>query len=430
MIICREMNVVEVDFMGGDESILLSIFIDSKNNELLNGPIKMTDDLRDKISQEKVEIIKAIDIKMERVFDFFKKMKNDEWFYIISEKQLGGVEKNDKDNMIARRQAYLKYKNQGRSDEYINSIMGYLAETCEKYSCELSEIYDIFYCANKNAKKWLGEANKKNRICRFCARKMPETTFKNVAHTIPLALGNRVYFSNYECDDCNHFFGEEIEPHLVGWLGVLNAIYGVKGRTGILNFKLNNGMVSYDKEDDQPVIKCKNINKGNLINNRDGSYTIYQHSIEKYIPVKVYKALVKIALGFIPEDKMHLFKYTINWLMDRKEDIDKKLPKVACCLYQQGDNQQPEIILYLRKKNQGNAPYAVASLMMCGIRLLYIIPFTLNENKDYTFEEDYNAYWNLFSLYSKAPRNWAHVDLSESEKTPVQLKLHINFVGE
>ncbi|MBV8095742.1 MAG: hypothetical protein JO110_21445, partial [Acetobacteraceae bacterium] len=59
--------------------------------------------------------------------------------------------------------------------------------------------------------------DKHDRVCRFCGEHEPKVTFKDRAHAIPEALGNKSLFTNYECDICNHAFGEGIEKHLGNW---------------------------------------------------------------------------------------------------------------------------------------------------------------------------------------------------------------------
>ena len=48
----------------------------------------------------------------------------------------------------------------------------------------------------------IGEQNKEKRICRFCNNKSENVTFKNKAHAISEALGNKTIILNEECDNC------------------------------------------------------------------------------------------------------------------------------------------------------------------------------------------------------------------------------------
>ncbi len=62
----------------------------------------------------------------------------------------------------------------------------------------------------------LGSAERP-RHCRFCGLDEPTVTFKDEAHALPAAFGNTGLFSNYECDACNHLFGESISLPTTSW---------------------------------------------------------------------------------------------------------------------------------------------------------------------------------------------------------------------
>jgi HNH endonuclease len=60
---------------------------------------------------------------------------------------------------------------------------------------------------DKHTKEAVGEPDKSKRVCRFCGRKQPDVTFKNVAHAISESLGNKKIILYEECDECNARFG-------------------------------------------------------------------------------------------------------------------------------------------------------------------------------------------------------------------------------
>src|SRR5688500_17375532 len=59
---------------------------------------------------------------------------------------------------------------------------------------------------------------KNERICRFCGKSSSDTVFKDFAHLIPESLGNKLVFSDFECDNCNHLFGT-YDNHLANFIG-------------------------------------------------------------------------------------------------------------------------------------------------------------------------------------------------------------------
>src|SRR5690242_4591459 len=50
--------------------------------------------------------------------------------------------------------------------------------------------------------------------CRFCDRTQDETSFRDEAHVVPAALGNRRLKSLEECVSCNQE-GSQLEDHLI-----------------------------------------------------------------------------------------------------------------------------------------------------------------------------------------------------------------------
>ncbi|MEC4503531.1 HNH endonuclease [Klebsiella pneumoniae] len=73
--------------------------------------------------------------------------------------------------------------------------------------------------------------------CRYCGKSHTETTFKNKSHAIPLFLGNYVYISRDECDDCNKAFSEGIEDHLDKYTKPFRLVAKIKGRKKVPAYK-------------------------------------------------------------------------------------------------------------------------------------------------------------------------------------------------
>ena len=429
MIICRADGVADVQFENFNEGIILALFVNDAVPPKVIFPMQMSSKLRNEIESARQEICKMTKPEMERIFAYFRKMNDGEWFYVWPEIFLKDLSRYERGKLSGWFQAYMKYKNSGYSEDEINNIMCALGEIAGQYLTKLERIYSIADYSQKNAKKWMGEPNKEERICRFCGKSMPDTTFKEDAHAIPMALGNRLYFNNYECDQCNHFFAEEIEPHLVQWLGVMTIFSMVRGRSGIPARRYKNGMIHFDEANHRMEIiqTVKDATQLAALKNSEGIPVIDLGEGEKYIPARVYRALVKIALGFIPEEFMPWFEETMKWVRDVSDT--RSLPKIARCLYPQGENQQPELVLYLRKDDtRKDLPAAVVSFMTCGVRLLYILPFAANDEIEFISDEDYNGFWEMFALYSKAPITWQHEDLSPN--TPITPHLKLNFIQQ
>ena len=351
-----------------------------------------------------------------RFFSIFKSIKDGEWFYIFPEEFFGDIPDYERRKFADLRQVYLGYKNSGIAEEQIEEYMKVFGDALEKNLTPLEKLYHIKCYTSVHNKRYFGEKNKKLRVCRFCGKSFPAVSFTDLAHSIPLAIGNHIFYNNYECDTCNHFCGEVIEPHLINWLGCMLLFSQTSGRNGIPKLLFEKGLMEYDKENNVIVIvqKKNDIFFNDTLDDEAMTPLIQLGEGTGYIPAFVYRALVKIAIGFFPEQYMGKFKNTINWLLDVTKI--KKLPKIAYSISQiPCNNPQPEIALYIRKGDEfSNLPFAVASVTMCGLRVVYVIPFVDGDKCDFISDEGYQLYWNTFSIYSNAPVQWTFEDLSKS----------------
>jgi HNH endonuclease len=79
------------------------------------------------------------------------------------------------------------------------------------------------------------------RVCRYCHKSKPETTFRQEAHAIPECLGNRRLISLDECDLCNQRFSQSFEHHFDAFSRPLRTLQGIRGKNGVPGFKSPNG---------------------------------------------------------------------------------------------------------------------------------------------------------------------------------------------
>lgn len=161
---------------------------------------------------------------------------------------------------------------------------------------------------------------KENRICYFCKEKFPIAKFTKDAHLIPELLGNRKLVYYNECDICNGMFSK-YENDLANFLGLdltLNFVEGKKKKGGnrvpkfkgdVLNVTptktINHEIISFDRLDFQ-----NNIFR--IADNNTGLFIDYQR--KPYVPINVYKLLVKIALTMLPQTHYNDYEFARNYL--------------------------------------------------------------------------------------------------------------------
>lgn len=162
------------------------------------------------------------------------------------------------------------------------------------------------------------------RTCRFCNRQEPDVTF-DVAHIFPERLGNKYLVSDFECEDCNNLFSD-YESHLVNFLGPKLQIFGINGKKSTTTFSSadKNVKVHSTKIGSKPVtiIAQKNIDKENISTNHTTGINKIEYTKQGYIPTKVYKALLKIALSALSDEEASQYPKLFDWIGPNKGKHD------------------------------------------------------------------------------------------------------------
>jgi len=197
---------------------------------------------------------------------------------------------------------------------------------------------------------------KEERVCRFCGLDYSQTTFKSKSHIISELLGNKYLISDFECDICNALFGKH-ENDLAAFLGMSRTILGVKNRDNkIPTFKSPGNLLVARRSEFYGIkegIKVSREESAKGIFNIDvnSGRTEIKYQKQPYTPIKVYKALLKIALSIIPEkyvaDYRHAFKYLFSD-NDKLSDLakvlhcelpyDYKVENPICFLFRKSDS--------------------------------------------------------------------------------------------
>jgi len=163
---------------------------------------------------------------------------------------------------------------------------------------------------------------KNQRVCRFCGKRMPETSFKKEAHVIPQLLGNKYLVSSFECDQCNSLFSK-YETDLANWLGIMRTVVKPAGKTKAPTFK------SADKKltarqvrmagNEATKISTPLPDKSVIDVNTETGRTVTRYTKTPYTPVNVYRALLKVALCMLHEDETSNYRRQFEFL--RSENI-------------------------------------------------------------------------------------------------------------
>lgn len=242
--------------------------------------------------------------------------------------------------------------------------------------------------------KFLGHPS--NKKCRFCGRDEHEVSFKKIAHVFPESIGNSTLASNYECDDCNQYFGSTIENEYANFFSLYHSIMQISGKNGKpkCGFKVPcsrrttecaNHCIEISFGDSTPyIIGCENIDT-KYVNISQNSITISK-PLGACCPIAVFKAIVKMALTVMPVEELLLFDSTLKWLRVSEHTnfySNKRLLVRYKMIPGFNVTRYPHYVLFRRKKTVWNMPYMLFNLTYGCFSLFVEIPRDSN-NSDIT----------------------------------------------
>lgn len=238
--------------------------------------------------------------------------------------------------------------------------------------------------------KYLGHSS--NKKWRFCGKDEHEVSFKKIAHVFPESIGNNTLASNYECDDCNQYFGSTIENEYANFFSLYHSIMQVSGKNGKpkCGFKVPCSMRTTDCanhcieiafSNSIPYIrKCENVDT-KYVDILQNSITISK-PLGACCPIAVFKAIVKMALTVMPVEEVLLFDKTIKWLYVSEHSnfySNKKLLVRYKMIPGFNVTKYPHYILFRRKKTVWNMPYMLFNLTYGCFSLFVEIPRDPND---------------------------------------------------
>ncbi len=223
-------------------------------------------------------------------------------------------------------------------------------EEIEKWVAEFHSIYklDSSFHTQSNEEFYLGDKN--NKVCRFCNKDKTQTSFKKIAHVVPSFMGNINVKSDYECDKCNELFAK-YETDLASFIG-LRRFYepiGTHDKKKRRVFKLPNSEAEvYATERGTELYDPRN----EIFEELDGGNTV-KCKINKspYVPLNVYKALIKIVISPLRKEVIKDYKKTLAFLQDESldnYDVINKFGKLSILSF--GDFYMKYPIIYVYKK--------------------------------------------------------------------------------
>jgi len=352
-----------------------------------------------------VQKYKSFEPKIQQINSYIKDLKDNEHFFVFPNTKILKEQSFQFFNYLS---ALEKNEDFEKMTKQIDDLFGVLMNSYEMFAFD------------ENTRNKIGEQDKSKRVCRFCDKPNGEVTYRKIAHSISEALGNKKIITNDECDTCNEKFGTGIENDLILYLNLYRSFFGIKSKNGIPKLKGKNFEI-----ENKGTIEIKQYLTDEEINdpNRD-DFKVRLETSQGFTAQNVYKTLAKYALGVIDREQMTNFTDTIKWINGTK-NIDL-LPKVAMLTSYELFSTHPKIMVYIRKTDDENLPYAVAELRFTFLTFVYIIPNSNKDKTDFTQEESFKHFWDFFKHYSSVP-NWKFQKMNDNTTRPFAMNLNFEM---
>ncbi|MBS1773955.1 MAG: hypothetical protein JST82_13945 [Bacteroidetes bacterium] len=260
------------------------------------------------------------------------------------------------------------------------NIEDIIVYTCPKYKREMDAFYAAYelevYLESPVAK--IKHKPQKDRQCRFCGKKYPETRFAREAHLIPEFMGNKYLTSDSECDACNQKFSR-YENDFKYYLGIIPSLTKTPAKGNkVPKFKApRNELVAgiTDKVEGGFVEILKGEHGDAIKVDYDNGVTRIEFRKHSYIPFNVYKAFLKMGLAALPKDEIMHYSNALSVLA-----YDEKMPNAIASVHVTNfpfskRAQEPFLYVFKKRKHTDAIPAHVVILHYQNLIFQFFIPF-------------------------------------------------------
>ena len=244
-------------------------------------------------------------------------------------------------------------------------------DQCARINANYSIIAD--YDMSHNKEILLGDISE-TRKCRFCGRATPYVSFESDAHAVPHLIGNRVLKTLYECDSCNKQLFSKMEEQFDAYMRFYHVSCHVSRNGNTVNtYKCNSkSKAGVSVSDEWTYVNCcVGEDLSTVVNQQNKTITF--SGVRSYIPLAVFKAIVKMALSIMPESDIDNFEDTLKWL--RTSHIQLSHLNLSIRLYEGLNDFNGECMIYKRKDdNKENVPRYLFGLKYNNLFIQISIP--------------------------------------------------------
>jgi hypothetical protein len=233
----------------------------------------------------------------------------------------------------------------------METIRVYIAEEERGLAEAFMEVYEP-YVYQGSLEENLREAKKlKNYTvtCRFCKKDRTQTTFKQDTHLISKLIGNNGYYSIDECDECNQLF-KRYESDLAAYFGTSRTFNHLLNDRKAPSFESANGNIGIKKYSNEIIhlYKKKEATTDFDVNINAGEVNVVIES-QLFRPEYVYRALLKMALGILPQPDIADYEMAFKILLDAENYQELNYLKKICVVETDITLARPFAQLYLKR---------------------------------------------------------------------------------
>jgi|JI10StandDraft_1071094.scaffolds.fasta_scaffold143042_5 hypothetical protein len=165
----------------------------------------------------------------------------------------------------------------------------------------------------------------KDRVCRYCQLNRPEVRFRQTPHLVPELLGRNEHLAYDECDSCNGLFSR-YEKDLSTFLLAYRAMVGIRGKRGFPQFHSRQipgiGHSRLEAGHDPGTgLQITVRTPSDFVVNHEERTGKVKFRVPQFIPLHVYKALLKIGLGLLPPKHIEAHRNSFDWLMGKQVEL-------------------------------------------------------------------------------------------------------------
>ena len=181
----------------------------------------------------------------------------------------------------------------------------------------LAQDYDILkICKLNQTSDEILSSGSAVRKCRFCGNTEPAVKFRKRAHAISELCGSHHLLSDYECDSCNGKFSK-YERAFSQFMLFYHSILGVEGKKGVPKYQRNrNETTGVSYENGKASLRSQ-VNEAPFFSIKCKDNKVTVAGTRTYVPIDVYRALLKMALTVMPESEIQYLQDTLRFLCDK-----------------------------------------------------------------------------------------------------------------